>query len=336
MSSVDDHKSISIPVIFLKNPLSGPPDPYTSHFSHNPPPPTSLYQPHYVHVLDHTHDLAPIIALFSHLYNDGTDAEGPSTLFPYGGLIFTSGRAVEAFAAALEQLSSSAVSNPSQASATILQRLCNLAIPLYAVGPATAASLHSLRARLPACWIRGGEEAGTGELLAKLILQEHQNPSNPVVSGQPSKDELEKPLLFLAGAKHRDVVPVTLKSHGIGVEEIIVYATTEARSFPSKLASALVDTADAPVRWIVIFSPTGGESLLRALGLLDKESSKVRGADDPCWVDRKTFIASIGPTTSDYMKDTFGLGVDVCAARPRPEGVRQGIEDFMTAKGWMS
>ncbi|KAL9580515.1 MAG: hypothetical protein Q9212_004450 [Teloschistes hypoglaucus] len=336
MSSMDDHKSISIPVIFLKNPLNGPLDPYTSHFSHNPPSPTSLYQPHYVHVLDHTHDLAPITALFSDLSNDDTDAEGTSIPFPYGGLIFTSGRAVEAFAAALEQLSSSSVSNSCKASVTLSQRLRNLAIPLYAVGPATAASLHPLRARLPACWIRGGKEAGTGELLAKLILKEHQNPSNPVVSGQPSKDEPTKPLLFLAGVKHRDIVPVMLKSHGIGVEEMIVYATAEAPSFPSKLAFALADTADAPVRWIVIFSPTGGESLLRALGLLDKESSKVCGADDSCWIDRKTFIASIGPTTSDYMKDTFGLGVDVCAARPRPEGVRQGIEEFMRAKGWMS
>ncbi|KAL8634408.1 MAG: hypothetical protein Q9228_007997, partial [Teloschistes exilis] len=114
---------------------------------------------------------------------------------------------------------------------------------------------------------------------------------------------------------------------------MIVYATAEAPSFPSKLASALADTADAPLRWIVIFSPTGGESLLRALGLLVPESSKVRGADDPCWVDRKTFIASIGPTTSDYMKDNFGFEVDVCAAKPRPEGVRQGIEGFMKAKG---
>ncbi|KAL8637511.1 MAG: hypothetical protein Q9228_005229 [Teloschistes exilis] len=335
MSSMDDQKPISIPVIFLKTPLNGPPDPYTSHFSHNPPSPTSLYQSHYVHVLDHTYDFAPINALFSDLSIDGSDVEGTITLFPYGGLIFTSGRAVAAFVVALEQLSSSALGNSSKASATLLQRLQNLAIPLYAVGPATAASLHSLRARLPACWIKGGEEAGTGELLAKLILKEHQNAANPV-SGELSGEGVKKPLLFLAGAKHRDIVPVTLVSHGIGVEEMIVYATAEALSFPSKLASVLADTADASVRWIVIFSPTGGESVLRALGLLDKESSKVCRADDPCWIDRKTFIASIGPTTRDYMRDTFGLGVDVCAARPRPEGVRQGIEDFMRAKGLTS
>ncbi|KAL8668151.1 MAG: hypothetical protein Q9202_000129 [Teloschistes flavicans] len=328
-------KAFPIPVIFLKSPFDAPPDPYTSQFSHNPPAPISRYQPWYVRVLDHTYDLEPIVALFSTLSNDGTDVEGTSTLFPYGGLIFTSSRAVEAFAAALKQLSSSAIRNPSKNSAAVWQRLHDLAIPLYAVGPATAASLLQVRAQLPTCWIKGGEDAGTGELLASLILKEYQNPSNSI-SGELPEDELKKPLLFLAGVKHRDIVPVTLKSHGIRVEEMIVYATAEAPSFPSKLASALADTADAPLRWIVIFSPTGGESLLRALGLLVPESSKLRGADDSCWVDRKTFIASIGPTTSDYMKDNFGFGVDVCAVKPRPEGVRQGIEGFMRAKGWIS
>ncbi|KAL8695226.1 MAG: hypothetical protein Q9218_000264 [Villophora microphyllina] len=335
MATTKNCNPISVPVIFLKTPLDANLDPYTQRFSNNEPSPTSVYEPHYVPVLDHSYDLTPIISLLSRSFIDGSDTRETKNTFPYGGLIFTSGRAVEAFDAALKQISCSTISHPSKTSAAVWRGLRDLAVPLYAVGPATATSLLQVRAKLPACWIKGGEEAGTGELLANLILEEHPRlPST--TSDEPDVGETMKPLLFLAGVKHRDIVPVTLKSHGIDVEEMIVYATAEAPSFPLELASALSVTTTAPIRWIVIFSSTGGESLLRALGFLDKETTRARKMDDSCWVDRKTFIASIGPTTSDYMKDTFGFEVDVCAAKPRPDSVRQGIRDFMRAKGWLS
>jgi hypothetical protein len=42
-----------------------------------------------------------------------------------------------------------------------------------------------------------------------------------------------------------------------------------------------------------------------------------------------TFVASIGPTTADYLKTELGFQVDVCAEQPTPDALREGIERFM-------
>ena len=42
----------------------------------------------------------------------------------------------------------------------------------------------------------------------------------------------------------------------------------------------------------------------------------------------KTRIATIGPTTKEYIEQEFGFTPDVCAATPTPEGVREGIASF--------
>lgn len=103
------------------------------------------------------------------------------------------------------------------------------------------------------------------------------------------------------------------------------------------------------VRWVVMFSGQGARETLRALGWLDDddESGKVLppGAGAGAGEDveegeeekrnggggrrRNTFMASIGPTTAEYLKSEFGLHVDVCAAKPNGEALREGIERFM-------
>ena len=45
-----------------------------------------------------------------------------------------------------------------------------------------------------------------------------------------------------------------------------------------------------------------------------------------------TYIATIGPTTRDYLQRTFGYEPDVCAETPSPEGVWKGITRFMASK----
>ncbi|KAF3352184.1 Phosphatidylinositol 3-kinase vps34 [Verticillium dahliae VDG1] len=47
--------------------------------------------------------------------------------------------------------------------------------------------------------------------------------------------------------------------------------------------------------------------------------------------DGRTYVATIGPTTRDYLRRTFGFEPDVCAATPSPEGVRRAIVDFTTS-----
>ncbi|KAL8653543.1 MAG: hypothetical protein Q9210_002025 [Variospora velana] len=327
---------MSIPVVLLKNASSGHTDPYTTHLSADPSFPNVIYHPFYVPVLEHTYFTKPILTAFEPFHEESS-VENATTKFPYGGLIFTSQRAVEAFAAAVAQIFPKGEGNPSGNEKRILQCLNYLVIPLYAVGPATALSLDKIRAKhLPACRVLGGEDAGSGKMLAGLILGDynasHRQAMTDITSKKHSSGH-KKPLLFLTGAKHRDIIPVTLHSapieQRIGVEELTVYTSTESESFAADIATTFEANAAAPLRWVVIFSPTGGETLLRALGWLEDKTARIHGPDDPCWVSRNTFIASIGPTTRDYVKKQFGFEVDVCAEKPSPEGVRQGIEDFM-------
>lgn len=85
----------------------------------------------------------------------------------------------------------------------------------------------------------------------------------------------------------------------------------------------------------MVFSPTGCEAMLRALGRLreqiptkeveEERSEKERKAKE----NRKVFIATIGPTTRDYLREKFGVEADVCAETPSPEGVEVVIRKFM-------
>ena len=72
------------------------------------------------------------------------------------------------------------------------------------------------------------------------------------------------------------------------------------------------------------------------LGWLDEETGKVVESRDTArgtgMGEGKVFVAAIGPTTKEYLAREFGLEVDVCAERPDPEGVREGIEGFMKAR----
>ena len=145
--------------------------------------------------------------------------------------------------------------------------------------------------------------------------------------------EVRPPLLFLVGEQRRDIIPKTLmdpelpKKRRIQVDELVVYGTGVMRSFEQDFTSLLRDTEDRAVRWVVVFSPTGCEAMLRALGVLDPDTGKA------CRPQRegtgKTFTATIGPTTRDYLKNEFGFEPDVCAAKPSPEGVEHGIRSFM-------
>lgn len=113
----------------------------------------------------------------------------------------------------------------------------------------------------------------------------------------------------------------------IRVSELIVYGTGVMESFAGDFAGVLQKTADRPSRWVVVFSPTGCDSMLKGLGMLDSETGKVieRSGEEK----RTTYIATIGPTTRNFLKRTFDYEPEVCAEKPSPEGVWQGITEFM-------
>ena len=317
---------IPIPLLLLKTPTS-PTDAYTTFFTFPSASSSCTYTPHYIPVLTHNSNLSslfPILdPLASSVHSSGS-LSYDSTSFPYGGLIFTSARAVDAFATALRGISSGSGS-------AALPTLKTLRLPLYAVGPATGDALRGqILHYLPGCQILG-EEAGSGEVLAPLIVKGYSSPRAEGAENDSGKER--KPLLFLVGEKHKDVIPRILRAEGIGVQELVVYRTVERTVFRYDLDIVLERTADAKIRWIIIFSAAGVEAMLRALGWLDEETGRARKHCEG--QERKTFVASIGPTTRDYMRKQFDFEVDVCAERPSPEGVREGIERFVTEQRGM-
>jgi uroporphyrinogen-III synthase len=101
-------------------------------------------------------------------------------------------------------------------------------------------------------------------------------------------------------------------------------AKSGATSFPSDFKEVLKRTEYAETRWVVVFSPTGCSGMLSGLGMLGPDSGKVEEIPP----DRKTFIATIGPTTRGYLRETFDFEPDVCAETPSPEGIWDGIRRF--------
>lgn len=325
MSSAVNPSDPSIPVLLLKTPSPAPAsDAYTLHL---PPP----FSPTYVPVLSHT--LLPD-ALIKLLLTHFTPNPSPSQLpdprpFPYGALIFTSQRSVAAFAAALNAPQVVRIGQ------RVALGLAHAGVRLYVVGPATERALRAVRdGRCAGCGIYGGEEAGSGEVLARIMLE--GGTGEGAYDVRESEGGGKKPVLFLVGEKRRDIIPRMLMDPGlpegerIHVDEMEVYKTGELEEFEFHFTQALSRTKPETLRWIVVFSPTAGEVMLRSLGWLDGASGRVKACiRDP---GRTTFVACIGPTTREYLVQEFGFEPDVVAEKPSPQGVKEGIEHFAKAR----
>jgi uroporphyrinogen-III synthase len=179
-----------------------------------------------------------------------------------------------------------------------------------------------------------GSETGNGEALAHYMLGNYGN----WYADRSSKP----PLLFLVGEQRRDIIPKTLmdpalpENKQIPVEELVMYETGVTETFEYDFGRLLQDTEDRDVRWIIVFSPTGCEAMLRALNMLDPETVRAKtgerggGCGNRKGIGRRTtYIATIGPTTRDYLRKTFGFEPDVCAGKPSPEGIGEAISNFM-------
>ncbi|MCJ1302003.1 hypothetical protein MMC08_004804 [Hypocenomyce scalaris] len=315
-----------IPILLLKT-RSNPTDGYHEYFSKPP------FTPTFVPVLEHSYNSAALAHVKGLLCNGSFGSQNPK----YGGLIFTSQRAVEAFTSVVTSLASSCLSPPAN------PPLAELNIPLYTVGPATSRALTAVRdAHLPLCTVEGAE-SGNGEALAHFILSNYTGRAQ----FQNSNTALPKrlPLLFLVGEQRRDIIPRTLQSSThqpedrIDVEELVVYETGVMASFAEDFCTVLARTGEANCRWVVVFSPTGCKGMLRELAWLAEGTAKVKSRNQieedggEGREERRTFVASIGPTTRDYLDRQFGFEVDVCAEVPSPEGVGRGIERFVREKG---
>lgn len=293
------------PVLLLKT-KSTPGDSYQDILSRSQTEGHAGFEPHFVPVLQHQF-LDDGMQVVRELLRNAQI--GTSTECKYGGLVFTSQRAVEAFSKLVEE----GRGNDEWSHLS--------SVPVYSVGPATTRALRSVPQQPPLQIF--GEHTGNGEALAYFI-QEHY------ASWYRSRSILPS-LLFLVGEQRRDIIPKTLMDSSIAedkrivVDEVVIYGTGVMASFPADLASILSKT-DGLDRWVIVFSPTGCDSMLRGLGLLDdhgKLTATPGNKDGP-----HTYVATIGPTTRDFLQNTFGYTPDVCAEKPSPEGVLEGILGF--------
>lgn len=205
-------------------------------------------------------------------------------------------------------------------------------VPVYTVGPATFRALSSIPQAPPLTIF--GSETGNGEALAHLMFKHY---------GDWYADRSPKPpLLFLVGEQRRDIIPKTLmdpalpKDKQIYVDELAIYGTRVMETFDDDFSRILKETEGNKVRWVVVFSPTGCEGMLRALDMLDARTGRVKsgelgggGCGNRKGKGKRTYIATIGPTTRDYLRKTFGFEADVCAEKPSPEGIGEAIQKFM-------
>ncbi|KAK7943281.1 uroporphyrinogen-III synthase [Apiospora aurea] len=289
------------PVLLLKT-KSGPTDAYQELFS--TPRDGFDFKPTFVPVLQHQFEEDGLKVVRELLQNGKINSSHAAS---FGGLIFTSQRAVEAFGKLVEE-------GQGDESWPHLQD-----VPFYSVGPATTRALKAIHQSPPLQIF--GEHTGNGDALAHFILEHY----GEWYSDRPTKP----PLLFLVGEQRRDIIPKTLMDPAlaadkrIDVTEAVVYGTGVMESFPKDFQEVLRQTSDRTRRWVVVFSPTGCDSMLRGLDMLG-EGGQVGSLPR----QRSTFIATIGPTTRDYLKRTFGYEPDVCAEKPSPEGIWEGITKF--------
>ncbi|XP_078499642.1 uroporphyrinogen-III synthase isoform X1 [Lissotriton helveticus] len=179
----------------------------------------------------------------------------------YGGLIFTSPRAVEAVKLCLAE------NDKNEAWVNSLKEKWQ-SKPVYVVGKATAV-LVSVIGLIPQ-----GEESGNAEKLAAFICSRESPDSS-------------SPLLFPCGAIKREVLPKILREKSISMESLVVYQTAQHPAIKESLGSYFVQ-AGIPSS-VTFFSPSGVKFCLGHIQALSGAS-----------IDHIKF-AAIGPTTTEAL-----------------------------------
>ncbi|KAJ0115914.1 hypothetical protein J7T55_004083 [Diaporthe amygdali] len=304
----------AVPILLLKT-KSTPGDSYEDIFSQ---PHSGLsFIPSFVPVLEHRFQDTGMARVRSVLKSQMV---GKHFGAAYGGLIFTSQRAVEAFTQVVQD---GLGEKQGDSSKSALAWPCLQEVPIYSVGPATTRALKAVPQDPPLQVF--GEHTGNGDSLAHFILEHY-------AQWYTDRPEEKPALLFLVGEQRRDIIPKTLMDdklpddRRIEVEEVVVYGTGVMESFADDFQRSLQETQGSKMVWIVVFSPTGCDAMLRGLGMIDETTGKAK-PNDP---NRTRFVATIGPTTRNYLQRTFDLEPDVCSEKPSPEGVLEGIQQFIS------
>ncbi|KFZ67068.1 Uroporphyrinogen-III synthase, partial [Podiceps cristatus] len=180
----------------------------------------------------------------------------------YGGLVFTSPRALEAIKICLKENSKNEAWSKS-----LIQRWNTK--PAYVVGKATA-SLAEEIGLMPQ-----GEKSGNAEKLAEYICS-REKPSSSA-------------LLFPCGALKREVLPTVLREKGVPLESLTVYQTAQHTDLQESLSSYFSQQSfvDCSVGYS---SPSGVRFCLQHIQKLSGD-----------FINHIKF-AAIGPTTAEAME----------------------------------
>lgn len=169
------------------------------------------------------------------------------------------------------------------------QRSSLFGMPIYTVGPATHKAIESLGFHHVL-----GSESGNGDSLASYILD--RRPSNEL-----------KPLFFPVGDKRRDIISRRMSEAGTPLEEMIVYETVTAATFENEFARTVKEAG--PVDWMVFFSPAGADV---ALDYIKRSNNATR-------------LATIGPTTEDYLVTQWNIKPSVVSPKPDAESLVRAL-----------
>ncbi|XP_017799917.2 uroporphyrinogen-III synthase isoform X6 [Papio anubis] len=235
----------------------------------------------------------------------------------YGGLIFTSPRAVEAAQLCLEK------NNKTEVWERSLKEKWN-AKSVYVVGNATASLVSKIGLDTE------GETCGNAEKLAEYIC---------------SRESSALPLLFPCGNLKREILPKALKDKGIAMESVTVYQTIPHPGIQGNLNS-YYSQQGVPAS-ITFFSPSGLTYSLKHIQELSGDSIDQIKTEGPrhskqnclqlellrkdC-TDAATMFAAIGPTTARALA-AQGLPVSCTAETPTPQALATGIRKALQPHG---
>ncbi|KAL1756181.1 tetrapyrrole biosynthesis, uroporphyrinogen III synthase [Schizophyllum commune] len=253
--------------------------------------------------------VASVAALDTGFVNDESlDAAIRGRASEFDGVIVTSSRACEAWKRAVQRV------YPAEAKSSTSENGWAIT-PFYAVGRATAVALRAIADSPAAPRDIRGEESGTGEQLARFIVEDVAR--EDAERGHPAR------LLYLTGDKNRDTVPTILTEAGILFEPLQVYGTCGAPDFEQRLDEALADLSpDSTEQWVVFFAPSSTDF---ALPYLHKRFELRREANSAFGTRKAARIAAIGPMSSDHIFRERLLHVDAVAAKPSPAQLVEAI-----------
>jgi len=309
---------MAIPIILLKT-KSQPKDPYEEQFFSNSYPYRDgflpvPFDPLFVPVLQHQHVNLDRLQQAVITIDVAIDRGDTSTSNP-DGLIITSQRAAEALGVVLARLKSN-----KEHLKTVTEFVERTKV--YVVGPATFNAITALGFADENVL---GKDCGNGDALAQFILNEYEH---------QAKAEKRRPLLFLVGDNHRDIIPKTLTGapelQRVDVDELVIYETTVVQDFREKfravIGKEMPESAKSQpagrIRWIVVFSPTGADIALEEL----RDRANL---DENGW---ETLIACIGPTTQRHLETKLGKKPDAIAAKPSPAALWDAMTLCMKEK----